>query len=112
MPVASLISFSLEGLSGQLSLTQRPELSGASYMWAAPEQLIGEPCTTASDIYALGVVIWELCTGEQPRGRQCRPLQPEEAPQPVRDLIPRCRSPIMSSRPSIAEVYRIVEHQG
>ena len=34
--------------------------------YASPEQLRGEPIGTASDIYALGVLLFELVTGERP----------------------------------------------
>lgn len=34
--------------------------------YASPEQVRGEPITTASDIYSLGVVLFELFTGRRP----------------------------------------------
>jgi len=60
--------------------------------YMAPEQWRGEPATPASDVYALGVVLYELLVGQTPhRGatlEQLRQRSLDEPPPSVRALAP------------------------
>lgn len=73
--------------------------------YLAPEQLIGEPVSAASDVFVLGVIAYELCAGVRPfQGASGHDVEqavlsarpaPLELPRPIVRVIDRClaRSP-------------------
>ena len=60
--IAKLLNPELLGLP---ALT-RPDQRIMTYEYASPEQVQGLQITTASDVYALGVILYELLTGHRP----------------------------------------------
>lgn len=63
--------------------------------YASPEQIQGLPITTSSDVYSLGVVLYELLTGERPYKIESR--WPEEAARIVLNEEPIKPSSVVSS---------------
>jgi len=87
--IAKALDADLEaGLTGTQSQPMTRE-------YAAPEQVLGEPITTATDVYALGVLLYELLSGHLPYARAERgdvswaKAIVEEQPEPLTRAIAR-----------------------
>ena len=67
---ARLLDFGIAKLldEGQAKETRFTEISGRALTpdYASPEQILGEPLTIASDVYSLGVILYELLSGHRP----------------------------------------------
>src|SRR5215510_1167456 len=95
--------FNPELASPTLDLTA-PEMRLMTPEYASPEQVRGEPITTASDIYSLGVVLYELLTGHHPYSTRNLPpseiirIVCEKEPEKPSDSIADCGLRIADSK--------------
>lgn len=87
-----ITDFGIARLADQVPLTATGQVMGTA-QYLAPEQATGQPATGSSDIYALGVIGYELLAGRRPFSGESQIAialaQVNDAPPPLPDSIPR-----------------------
>ena len=85
-----------ETASGRVEATMT--MSGAmTPEYASPEQLRGETITTASDVYSLGVVLYELLCGQRPYPLKSR--RPDDLARAICEQVPPLPSTVAGRPP-------------
>jgi predicted ATPase len=124
--VVKLMDFGLARTETDLHVTEEGAVIG-TFQYIAPELLMGDPPSIQSDLYALGVMFYELACGQPPfkgsdfsaliaQHLQVEPARPvshnPEIPAWMDDLILRMLMKHPNERPaSAAEVRETCEHQ-
>lgn len=101
------------GVAQVLASRARTAAGGSSF-YCSPEQLLGQRCTLAADVYALALLLVELTTMKviNRRGDWCLPRAPDDCPAAVVELLEHMLAASPDERPSAAAVLRRLQECG
>ncbi|XP_073158853.1 probable serine/threonine-protein kinase SIS8 isoform X2 [Henckelia pumila] len=113
--VVKVCDFGLSRMKHSTFLSSRSTAGTAE--WMAPEVLRNEPSNEKCDVFSFGVILWELCTMQQPWGGM-NPMQvvgavgfqhrrldiPDNMDPVIADIITKCWQTDPRLRPSFSEI--------
>ncbi|PSR96528.1 Serine/threonine-protein kinase [Actinidia chinensis var. chinensis] len=113
--IVKVCDFGLSRMKYSTFLSSRSTAGTAE--WMAPEVLRNEPSDEKCDVFSFGVILWELCTLQQPWGGM-NPMQvvgavgfqhrrldiPNDMDPAIADIIRQCWQTDPKLRPSFAEI--------
>src|SRR5579871_5648003 len=106
--VPKLLDFGIAKILDPAANSQTTVANPMTPEYASPEQIRGEPITTASDVYSLGVVLYQLLTGRSPYRVDTR--TPHELAQAITETEPeRPSTAIMRQVPPSSAAGRTAE---
>src|SRR3954449_7876674 len=92
---AKVTDFGIARTLDQEGLTADGRVLGTTD-YVSPEQALGQPCTAQSDLYSLGIVLYEMLTGQVPfKGENQVPVAMKHVREAVPDV--QARRPQVSS---------------
>jgi serine/threonine-protein kinase len=107
--VPKLVDFGIAKLLSPDGAAERTRTRHFTLRYASPEQVRGDPVSTATDVYSLGVLLHELAAGEHPLGEAAQPAQQDVRPSPL--LAPDLRAILaVALRQSPERRYATVDH--
>ncbi len=96
--MVKITDFGISRTADQVDLTQVGMVMGTA-QYLSPEQALGEPATTAGDVYAIGVIAYEAAAGRRPftgktqvdiafaHVNESVPPLPDDVPEPLSNII-------------------------